>query len=200
MNMFTLIMGVFVVLLGVSIILNVVFGIDVPVLRVAFAFLLIFVGIRILVGPRLFAPRVDDTHAIMTRASFEPIRLDPDGENEFNVIFGQGVVDLTGIERPSRATDVKVSAVFADVLVRVDPATPYVVKGSAVFGQATLPERRTAAFGDAEYRSEASAEEPVLLRLEVNAVFGAIRVVEEPHEERLPVPSGERAAAGGHST
>jgi hypothetical protein len=179
-----LFLGLFVVLLGLSIVLNAVFRIDFPLVRTAFALFVVFLGLRILVHAWR-APRAGDAEgtSVLSASTFIPKHL-PNGDLQYDVIFSSGLIDLRALPASERDVTVVVNSIFASSVVYVDPAIPYDVSGSAAFGEARMPNRSSVAFGETRYAPRAAATPK--LHLKVNAVFGACEVVERTG---LPSPS-----------
>lgn len=160
--------GCILILWGASMIVETVFHIHIPLFRIVVALIVIFLGVRLLTG-RSFPSRSE--HAIVFG---EQTFGGPVVRSEYNVVFGQGTLDfgrsLTG-KLPDMVT---VNAVFGAANVRLDPKRPVRVKASTAFGHVRLPDRSTAAFGEAEWEAKGVREGTPLLR--VNAVFGSVDV------------------------
>src|SRR5581483_4556378 len=109
---FSLIIGALVLLAGISILLDAVFHIHFPFVRTAFAALLLFFGLRILVDA--WAPqsrsRATAGAVVMADEHFAPTATAP--YLKYDVILGRAVVDLTQLPLPGRPMTVEVNAIF----------------------------------------------------------------------------------------
>ena len=180
--------GGLVVLIGLSIILHSL-GIRFPLFRFALGALFLWLGATIIVGGfRQVGKR-------RTTVAFEEGAVEGRlGQREYNVIFGSGVFDLTGIKPEGKDERVEVNAIFGQARAIVDLNSPVRVEGSAAFGQAVFPDRGTVSFGDRVFDSpKYRGGEPALV-VKASAVFGQV-VVEgvrsAPRTDTVPEPSGQ---------
>lgn len=165
--------GAVLVLMGLSFILKAAFNIDIPVFRALVGLLFIYFGLQILLG----------SHGRDGRTC-GPIPVGglvaPDGKNgEYNVIFGKGVIDLTGIEVKDRIVELKTNTVFGASTVKLKARTPARVKVNTAFGSAQVPSGDSSAMGTLLYKTPSYLEGKPHLVLEVNAVFGSSDLVVE---------------------
>lgn len=171
-----LLIGIVLVCLGVSIAIELIFGIAFPIVRAAFAVLLIVLGVRLVQQAR--ARRGE--HAPAGEAWLADCQFVPEGaldhDARYDISFGRGVVDLTRIGDPAVDVTISVHTLFGTSVVRIDPKVPYDVEGHAALGEVRMPDRSATALGNVSYRGPAS--HPPRLHLKVDAVFGACRVVE----------------------
>jgi len=167
-----LLWGSFFILLGLSVILKHTMNVEIPVVRIFFGLLLVYLGVQILTGGCLRKP------ASSCDVVFSDRKVTADGKSgEVNVIFGKGKVDLTGED--VKAASLKVNTIFGDCELRVKKDAPVLVKATSAFGAVELPDGSTAAFGNALYRTRSYQEGKPHLEVEAVAVFGHCKVVEE---------------------
>lgn len=177
MNIWTLFVGAFFILLGTSIILK-SFGINIPFFRFAFAALVIFIGVKILFPGKggNFCGTVVGT-ATGRETIFGESKIEGNGiSGDYSVVFGANKMDLTKIDVKEKTVTVKVDAVFGGSEVKVDTNMPLKITASAVFGGVTLPNGNAAAFGTNVYQSASYKEGSPHLHIEANAVFGGIEI------------------------
>ena len=167
----SILIALFLLLGGASILLNVFFRVQIPLLRIGFALFLIAAGISLLFGWHHRGVWRDEQTSAFEVREFHPANLD---HREFNIVFGRGVLDLTGlpIEQGGR---IKLNVIFSEGVVRYDPAIPLVVHANGAFSETRLPDGNRVTFGEAHYRTRAATEESPALTLEVSTVFGATR-------------------------
>jgi len=161
--------GCLLVLWGVSMILNAVFHINIPFFRIAFALVVIWFGVRLLLGGRICK---SDHSAVFTGAEYKAEKA----QKEYSAVFGNIVVDLAGIKLDSDATKMEINAIFGSAQVKVGQKYPVRVKASSVFGNVRLPNGNAVAFGDGKWENRAPKAGEKVLDLEVNAVFGQVEV------------------------
>lgn len=187
--------GSILILLGLSVILKAVFHINVPVFRLAFGFLIIYFGIRVLVGGHF--GRVSNNTVL-----FEESRVEMTATgDEYNVIFGKGVIDATGRPQNQKARNVEINTVFGHSTVKISSSVPTIVKVSAAFGGARLPDGTMISFGEYTYRNKAAQDTDAVRMIKSSVVFGGTDfvLVEEagiPPEEKVPSEAEEVAPEG----
>ncbi len=166
--------GVVLVLCGLAVLLKAFFGIDIPIIRVLFGLFLIYLGAKVIWGP-CTAPKPPFGSTVVTGG-----RVEAGKDREYNVIFGQGTIDLTGVEVKDQDLELKANTIFGSSTVKVKAGTPALIKASSAFGNAKLPGGDSTAFGTLYYKTASYKEGKPHLSLEVNAVFGeTLLVVEE---------------------
>jgi hypothetical protein len=170
-----LIIGVLIILFGLSIIINVVFHVHIPVFKILVGLFLIYIGLRIIFGSWFTVPmhhwRSGD--AVFGNRTYHGLS---DGMNEYNTVFGKALIDLRGIELKEKATRIEVNAVFGGAEIILDKNTPVRIKMQTAFGGVQLPENVAGAFGSAYYQSSNFDEAKNYLLIEGSSVFGGIVV------------------------
>lgn len=162
--------GVIIILVGFTVILKAVFHIDIPLFRIVFALVLIYFGVKVLVGG--FHGSRDKPTVLFGESQMEV----QESEKEYTVVFGKGLLDLSGVNPENRKTPVEFTTVFGQGTLKIDPGTPLRLKVSSAFAGARLPDGTNIAFGDYTYTSPSfDADEP-FLDLEATVVFGNLVV------------------------
>jgi hypothetical protein len=174
---FRFIAGAVLLLIGASIVADLLFQVSLPLVRAAFALLFLLFGARLLAGAWSRGPRRVDGEAWLADRRFAPAgALHADAR--YDVVFGRGLIDLTEIDEPDDDVTVTVDTLFGSAVVRVDPTIAYEAEGSSAFGEIRMPDLRAAAMGSLHYQSP--ADHRPRLHLKLNTVFGACQVVEAP--------------------
>ena len=175
--MCTLFSGIFwgslLVFIGAAVILKAVFHINIPIFRLFFAFLFIYIGIRILMGSVYRrTPGFCKQAAVLTESA-------KNASQEYNTVFGKRTVDLTGIALADKNENVECNAVMGALTIRLKSSTPTVVECNAIFGDIRTPDGDNLSFGSRTYQNEAYLPDKPHVRLEVNAVFGNVSISQE---------------------
>jgi hypothetical protein len=164
--------GVLVVIIGLVIIINVIFGTKIPIIPIIFGLIFIYIGIRIITG---------NSWCRRTRtAIFEETKYEKaTGGGKYDVIFGRNVVDLSDIQLKEGMTRVEVNTIFGSSVVKINPAMPVKIRASAAFGSAHMPDHGMAGFGEHTYKTDTlkQADTPNYLLVILNVVFGSSEVV-----------------------
>lgn len=162
--------GIIIVLIGLSIILREVFHINFPFIRVIFGLLLIYWGIKVIVGGFY---RNHHHHS----AVFSEAKMDARGKGgEYNIVFGNGTIDLFKMETPDRNQKVEVNVVFGSGTLILNDSIPARIEMNTVFGRVRSPERGSGGFGTSSYQTSAYKENEPYVKIEANAVFGNLEI------------------------
>ena len=176
----TMVIGLFFLVLGLSIVLKAVFKIDFPVIRVLFGVLLIYFGIKVALGSFGLCGHCSwksDSSAFFSERTFKPGVSDKD-VLEYHVAFGKGVVDLTDLPASPAGKRVHINTAFGECIVIWDHKTPIRIRANSLFGEAALPNGNTVAFGNLNYQSPSAsgeAESVGAIIVEANVFMGALR-------------------------
>ena len=165
--------GLLLIVLGISAVLR-SFNINVPFFRVILAFVLIYLGISMLMGGP-FVRTVEDNTVIFGELRRSGSELT---ENEFNVIFGSGELDLRDLDLED-TNFIEMNVVFGSGKLIISREQLAEIKISSAFGNALLPDRTSITFGDYTYLSPNldRGERPSLI-VEGSVVFGRLEVEE----------------------
>jgi len=167
--------GSVLILLGLSVIIEHVFHINIPVFKIVFACLLIYIGIRLLLGG--LGIRSFDTR--MRACNFGVIEAKSGGGHDYSVVFGKGEIDLRGVTAGKDGTAVDVDCAFGKAVVRIKESQPMVIRSDTAFGASRFPDGDTAAFGSHVYRTKAFKEGSACITVKADLAFGELEVVAE---------------------
>ena len=165
--------AVILITLGLSILLNALFGWHLPFFRLAAGAFIIFLGVKVLVGPNWkysYTSKITADSVAFTEGRFEPKSIE-DVQEEYSVAFGKGTIDLRGLPKQDREIDVKVSSAFGETVILVPLDSQIRTKMSAFAGKIELPEEI------APEATPPSSETANRYRFHLDTAFGKIRVV-----------------------
>src|SRR5581483_2942968 len=163
--------GAFFILLGLAVILKHTLNVDIPVARFFFAFFLIYLGIQLILGG--FRKETPSPRVMMGEGKVAGTK-----DEDYNVIFGKGIIDLTGIDLKGKDMTLEANTIFGSSTVKIKADLPTLVRANAAFGNAKLPDGNTAAVGTYIYKNKAYQEGKPCLTLNVNVVFGNVELME----------------------
>ena len=167
-----MIAGLFFLLLGTSILLKVLFKIDLPLVRLCFAVFLIYMGIRMLTGT------FTKPSQVFSQGVFDFDESEA-GLNHYNAVFGRRKIDLTRIVLDKQDVKVEINTVFGESTVLINPAMPITIHTNAVFSEARMPNENMVTFGTLKYSTSSAKSAPHTLIVHSNVVFGALRFVDK---------------------
>lgn len=173
----TLIIGIILILLGASALIKVAFNVDFPVLKLAFAALFIYIGIRIITGNTfgVFGNKDHDETVFFGEKTFTSVE---DGK-EYSVIFGGAVYDFNNlILEPGQNTHIKLNTIFGGTKLLLNKNLPVKINTNTIFGGTSMPNGNNTAFGATEYKTDTLSEDSVAhLIIESNTIFGGLKVI-----------------------
>lgn len=159
--------GAVVVFIGITIILNGVLGVRIPIIRIVFGLLLIYWGVNLLIGARF---------GRSGSAVFSDAEVKATSAGKQDVLFGKGTIDLTGIQLKPGVNRYEVNTVFGASVIRLNPATPAKVVVSSAFGGVRMPDGGNVAFGENTWRSPTLKEDSAYLFVKAAVVFGGTEI------------------------
>lgn len=168
--------GSLLILWGVSVIIETVFHVHIPLFRIVFAFVVIYVGIRIMSGRSWWpgsASIATEHESIFGNARFGGKDL----KDDYSIVFGNGEVDLSQAEIGKEGAKVAVHTVFGHTIIRVNPKAAVRVRGTAAFGELVTPDGTQAAFGETIWESASVKAGAKPLEIRAEAVFAKVEVV-----------------------
>jgi hypothetical protein len=166
--------GIILILLGISIVIRIVFNVHIPLVRIVFALILIYLGIKVLVGDSW-------TCFNRNRSVFGSSHISvPSGENEYKVIFGSMSIDATGEVTESEPERTFIKTVFGESKLTIALSVPTIVHVQAAFSGTRFPNGNSLSFGDSTYKN--SAMKPGISpkrEIYVKVVFGSVVIIEK---------------------
>jgi predicted membrane protein len=166
--------GGILIIIGLTIILNAIFNIQIPIIRIIIAFILVYIGVKMLLGGYRISGKVDQNTMVFSEGVMKMNSVSR--HNEYNVVFGKGTIDLSGVDLTEGSVNIEVNAVFGEAVIEIDPNTPVKITASAAFGSAVLPDESQTAFGSHTYRSDSYDKADSRLNIDATSVFGSLRV------------------------
>jgi len=163
--------GLVVIIVGLIIIINVIFHTHIPIFSLLFGLFFIWLGIRVLIGP--------SHHKKPQQAIFEEKKIETDSlSSKYDIVFGKGVIDLTGYKLKEGITRIEINTIFGSSEIKIDSAMPVKIRASSAFGSARMPDETMIGFGEYTYKSDVlkqtDAKNYLLIYLHV--VFGSAEV------------------------
>ena len=166
--------GLILILLGLSVIIQVVFHIHIPFFRILFAIILIYWGISLLTGGRICHHSSKSSFCVT-----DSTIASSDIKSDYNVLFGKEYIDLSNPDLAAKNTNVRVNTVFGSVTIKIDPQVPTIIEVSSAFAGAQLPDKNTISFGNYTYKTKSYSRDINRLKIDARVVFGEFRIVEK---------------------
>lgn len=161
--------GILLIIVGILFFVRSIFNLQIPVFKIVAGFLLIYWGLSMMFGTGTIR---SDKSIIFSQGKFN---VQSKTESEYNVIFGDGVIDLTGIEL-KEVTRIEINTIFGSSKLLIKSGTPIVFEGNTVFGTTSTPEGNTNALGESNYVSGELSDLTPYLKIKNNVIFGTSRL------------------------
>lgn len=170
--------GIMLVIVGVLLVVNKMTSLSVPIFQVCVGVALVYWGLSWIAGSfkTEFSPKVTDSAAVFAKGWFT---YSSDKKNdEYNVVFGNGVVDLRNVDLSKGDVEIEVNSVFGQTTVVVTPGTAIQVQASTVFGRTDLPDGNVVVVGKQTYGAGGTAPSGKII-LKTNTVFGNLKLTDD---------------------
>lgn len=162
-------LGIILISLGVLLLIRHIFNLNLPIFRILAGVVFLYIGISIIFGG---AGIKSGPNLVFSEGTIEAGGLD----QEYNMIFSNGVVDLTNLPSLKRAHKLKVNTIFANGTIRINPQEPIILKVNSVFANAILPDNSSISFGNNTYMTKTFKPDTNYLEVEASVVFGKLTV------------------------
>jgi hypothetical protein len=167
--------GIVLMLIGLSIVIRVVFNVDLPIFKLLVAFFFIWLGFRIILGDRgFFHFHATKNDVVFNENSFKEINSE---NKEYHVVFGKAIYDFRDLEIKEKVK-IHVHAVFGGAEIKLRRGTAYRIVTESVFGGIKLPNGNTSVFGTTHYQSGNFNPDSAHLFIKAEVVFGGIELQE----------------------
>ena len=170
--------GSIVILIGLSIILNSFFKINIPFFKIIVSILFIYLGLKMLLGS--FGVKRSQESDSTVFGSNE-VRVEQlEDRASYEVVFGEQIIDLRNTVLHKGENRIKVAVVFGSSKIIVQNSHNVHVKASVVFSSARFPDGNQSAFGSYEYNKSGDTDVANRIYIDADVVFGSLEVIERP--------------------
>lgn len=159
--------GIFLIGTGVLMILKYQLKLNIALPRIIVGVLFLALGVSMLVGG--FGVKTK-SNMFFSEGTLEVNKP----ERDYNVVFGNMVIDLTNIPEDELNKAIEINAIFGNTTIKLDPEIPTIIKLNSAFGSAATPDGTNITFGDHVF---VTGEGDPVLRIESNTVFGKTEFV-----------------------
>ncbi|NLI61695.1 MAG: hypothetical protein GX375_09770 [Clostridiales bacterium] len=161
--------GIFLIGVGILMILKYQFKLNISLSRIVIGVLFLALGVSMLIGQPGFRTK---SNIIFSDGNVQVVKP----EKEYNIIFGNMLIDLSEIKEDDIDGKIEINTVFGNALVKINPEISTVIEVSSAFASANTPDGSTITFGEHSYKR---GEGHPILNIKANVVFGKIDIVEE---------------------
>jgi predicted membrane protein len=164
--------GAVLIVLGVCLILRIFFNISIS--RILVAFILIFIGIKLLIGRKISSSLQDENQVIGGTRVYKTM---PRNNSDYNTIFSKTTYDFRELDTLALPlTKISFNTVFGNTEILLPKCIHVQVRTDAVFASSKMPNGNSIAFGTANYISDYTDSATTQLMIDANVVFGSIEI------------------------
>lgn len=161
----SMIWGVALILLGLSLIIKTIFGISIPFLRILIGILFLYAGISLITGLDSYSNK--QVRTIIFKKDELQVQYP---YRSYNILFANGIIDLSLLQL-TQATTIDINVLFGLGVIRVSSKIPTAIYAESFVGGLQLPDETIINWGKKRYFIGAD-KHSALLHLNAKAVFG----------------------------
>lgn len=174
--------GVVLILVGVSLIIRIVFNINIPVFRIVLALILIYLGLQVLLGGTW-------TRSGSSSVIFQSGDLKITGEShKYSVVFGSSRIDAS-MPLAKGNDKLEINTIFGSSVLEIPSDIPVLIKVSAAFSGARMPDGNFVSFGDYTYKNKVFDKSAPYRFIKASVVFGSMTIRETISKKAFPEAS-----------
>lgn len=175
--------GLLFLVIGAILVIQNVFNIDLPILRICFGVLLIYWGLQVVFGS--FGMKFKTFHVNSKSSSHEAVfattmmkshKEDGSFNSTFTTAFGSSQIDLSGLSAEDLKNEIKIENAFGHTKILTNKNIPVQVKVSAGFSSVEVRGVSFGAFGDDTFQTENLNTAEPYLKLKIESGFGKVIV------------------------
>lgn len=164
------------IILGILLLVNAFFGLNIPIFRILLALFLIYFGVSMLLNPphsRVFVSSTNQwqhsQHVVFSKRKFK----DEQPGDSYNITFGQGTIDLSKTKFSEPAT-IDININFGSGELKLNPEVPTLVTAAVTFGKVTFPNEENISMGSYTYASHPDQKPEIIIQ--ANVTFGNLEI------------------------
>ncbi|HJZ23391.1 MAG TPA: hypothetical protein VJ201_02960 [Candidatus Babeliales bacterium] len=153
----------FFILLGISMLIQIFFGVHLPVGKIFIAIFLFYLGISILLGPSFFRSTVKVKNYQTS--------------HDYVISFNKQTIDLTSL-KPNKDETIDIVVVFGNGRLKLNPDIPTKIVFKGAFASIQLPDshENNSLMGRSVYTTPSFDKNQDYILIEVVAVFSSMRI------------------------
>ena len=168
---------------GIILLIQTVFKIELPIMRILIGVFLIYMGFKVIAGSfghRMSYFRVNkistDTESIFSQNDMKVKKADGQINRKFSTVFGNSNLDLRGLGIEDLSQEIKIDNAFGRTNVLTDSATPIKAHVDTGFASVTIRGQKISSFGEADFKTPDYSSDKPALKLDIDAAFGEVVV------------------------
>lgn len=172
--MSSIIWGIFLLLLGIQLVAQAIFGVSIPFLRVGIGAFIIYAGINVILASTLNSKNPSFTTLFNTGNNSISAKLIKENKKvTHNIVCSTSRINLSKI-KPKEETEIEINTTFGTSVVILNPNVPTIVNAHSAFARTSLPNETQLSLGSYTYRTHDDSEP--LLVINLHTAFGSVIV------------------------
>ncbi|MBN8538809.1 MAG: hypothetical protein J0L82_00365 [Deltaproteobacteria bacterium] len=174
--------GITLATVGVLILVQSIFKIDLPIFRILIGVGIVYLGVKMVFGSfglEIRGAKLEKvataTSVIFTEADLRS-KSDDKVNRDYQTVFGNSKLDLSVLTNEDLGEKFEVSAVFGKTEVLTPKDLPLVVHTNTAFGSVNVRGDKTTSIGNGIYRTPGFDSSKPHVKIEANSVFGEVEI------------------------
>ncbi|MFP5518257.1 MAG: hypothetical protein ACLGGX_00005 [Bdellovibrionia bacterium] len=176
-NMF---LGIIIITIGLLVLLNSIFGFNLPVIKILFGIALIYWGLKVLFGSFELTQKIEmqkratDREAIFAESEFS---LREQNKDEYVTVFGSSTMDLSDLTEVPK-DEIEYVVVMGRSKLILPKSIPAIVYTQSVMSNTDFKEGQKNVVGSIAFKNSLYKEGEPALVVQAKVVFGDLRIIE----------------------
>ncbi|MDI6617773.1 MAG: LiaF-related protein [Clostridiales bacterium] len=162
--------GLLFIVVGIAFIIRHTMHINIPIMRIAFGFVLVYWGLSLIVGGFSVGGK---SNVIFGNTDIKSSNV----QKEYNTIFSNSTIDLRDVKFDDYKT-IEYNTVFGSSTMKISADTPIVIKASVAFSGIHFPDGTNLSFGEYVYKTKAYKENEPYITIKADVAFGKLDIIE----------------------
>lgn len=174
--------GIALVTIGLILLIQSIFKIDLPIFRILIGVGIVYLGVKMVFGSfgiEIRGAKLEKvataTSVIFTDADLKS-KSDDKVNRDFQTVFGNSRLDLSSLSENELAEKIEVSTVFGKTQIVTPENLPLLVETNTAFGSVNVRGDKTSAIGNGVFRTQGFHSDKPYLKIEANSVFGEVEI------------------------
>jgi predicted membrane protein len=175
--------GIMLFAIGTLIIIQQIFNIDLPIIRILFGVFVMYLGAKLIFGSFGISisgfnnsSKVTDSSVLFAEADFKSKSENNGLNKKYSTVFGQANLDLSELNDTDLKEEIKIENVFGKTYIKTKSGIPISADVSVAFGSVKVRDQKLNAFGEMNFRSPNFNESQPYLKLKIECAFGEVIV------------------------
>jgi predicted membrane protein len=175
-------LGIIFLVIGLLLVLQHIFHIDLPIIKILFGVFLIYLGIKVIFGSfgiqlnGISVKKVTtDTELVFSDGSF---RLHSSGSQKINTkfesAFSKTELDLSQLSDEELSYQFNIDQAFGRIKIKTRAGLPIKANINGAFGKVTIRGQKLGSFGEISYQSENYNNNGPALQLSIGSAFSEV--------------------------